>query len=296
MVKRPDRGSTVSAYLELVRPANVTTALADVLAGYGVAGLGDVRALGWLLLATAGLYAGGIVFNDFFDRRIDAIERPERPIPSGRVTPATAAWVGAALLAIGVVAAAQASREAAIIAATIAIAALIYDAWGKHQRLLGPLNMASCRALNLLLGLSAVPPMLAERWPVAFLPLIYIAGVTTLSRGEVRGGSRLTAAISLVAVHGVVVSLMVTSIRTPGSAIGGLVLTLLFAGRVLPAFYRALRNADAQTIRNAVRTGVLSLVLLDAAIGGVYAGAPYGLLILALAPVAWLLARAFAVT
>ena len=72
---------TIRPYLELMRPANVATALADVLAGYAVAGLGNPRALPWLLLSTACLYAGGVVLNDFFDRDVDRLERPERPIP-----------------------------------------------------------------------------------------------------------------------------------------------------------------------------------------------------------------------
>ena len=56
------------AYLELLRPANVTTALADVLAGFAVAGLLNQAALPWLLLATACLYGGGIVLNDEIGR------------------------------------------------------------------------------------------------------------------------------------------------------------------------------------------------------------------------------------
>ena len=72
-------------YLELLRPPNVMTAVADVLAGYAVAGLSNWAALPWLLGATACLYAGGVVLNDFFDRHLDARERPERPLPSGRV-------------------------------------------------------------------------------------------------------------------------------------------------------------------------------------------------------------------
>jgi 4-hydroxybenzoate polyprenyltransferase len=86
------------------------------------------------------------------------------------------------------------------------------------------------------------------------------------------------------------------SLRAGSNLIAGLALTLLLGWRVLPPFWRALRDVSPQTVRHAVRTGVLSLVLLDAAIGGVYAGAPYGLLILAMAPIAWLLARPFAVT
>src|SRR5215213_5958422 len=61
------------AVLQLLRPANVATALADVLAGFALAGLGNRSALPWLLLATAALYAGGIVLNDVFDRELDRI-------------------------------------------------------------------------------------------------------------------------------------------------------------------------------------------------------------------------------
>src|SRR3954463_16812892 len=99
-------------YVELIRPANVATALGDVLAGYTVAGLGNHAALPWLLLSTACLYAGGVVLNDFFDRDLDRIERPERPIPSRRVTAAAAGRLGAGLLAAGIFAAALADRRA----------------------------------------------------------------------------------------------------------------------------------------------------------------------------------------
>src|SRR5688572_14019874 len=100
-------------YFELVRPANVLTAIADVLAGYAVAAaVGSAiegAALAWLMISTACLYAGGVVLNDFFDRDIDAVERPERPIPSGRVAPGVAAAFGGVLLALGVAAAALAT-------------------------------------------------------------------------------------------------------------------------------------------------------------------------------------------
>ena len=43
--------------------------------------------------------------NDFFDAEVDAVERPERPIPSGRISRSTAGCVGWSLLAAGVLAA-----------------------------------------------------------------------------------------------------------------------------------------------------------------------------------------------
>jgi len=53
------------------------TAVADGLAGFAAAGLGNPGALPWLLASTACLYAGGVALNDFFDRELDLIERKE---------------------------------------------------------------------------------------------------------------------------------------------------------------------------------------------------------------------------
>ena len=50
------------------------------------------------------------------------------------------------------------------------------------------MNMGLCRGLNLMLGLSAVADAPAAHWPVAMITLCYIAGITSLSRGEVLGG------------------------------------------------------------------------------------------------------------
>ena len=116
-------------YLELLRPANVATALADVLAGYAVAGLPGPRYLAWLLPATACLYAGGVVLNDVFDRDIDRKERPERPIPSGRVTTKAAATLGAALIGAGVILGSMAGPASGAVAAATAGCILLYDAW-----------------------------------------------------------------------------------------------------------------------------------------------------------------------
>ena len=213
--------SSLRGYIDLVRPANVTTALADVLAGYALAGLRNPRALPWLLAATACLYAGGIVLNDYFDRDLDRVERPERPIPSGRVSAGSAAWLGSLLLTAGVLFAAQATGAAMIVATAIAFSVLLYDSWGKRFSLVAPLNMGLCRALNLLLGAAAVEAAPRQAWPIALIPLAYIAAVTALSRGEVHGGRRQVATVALVSL---------------GAALAGL--AMLVFRSVEPAFRR----------------------------------------------------------
>jgi 4-hydroxybenzoate polyprenyltransferase len=269
------------------------TAVADVLAGYAVAELANPRALPWLISSSACLYAGGVVLNDVFDRRIDAIERPERAIPSGRVSTPRAAALGTALLAGGVAAAAAANGAAGRLALTIAALVVAYDAWGKRSAV-GPVNMGLCRALNLMLGMAAVPAVLAGRWALAAIPFLYITAVTALSRGEVHGGTRGTAGGALVSL--IVVLIALVALGLTARAWPAVLIALAFGWRVVPAFWKAFRTPDAGAVRSAVRTGVLSLVLVDAAIAAAYAGAVYAAIVLATGLAAGLLARLFAVT
>jgi 4-hydroxybenzoate polyprenyltransferase len=289
--------------LQLVRPANVVTALADVLAGAAAAlplapvdGL-DVRSLSRLLLATGCLYAGGVVLNDFFDRDLDRVERPERPIPRGAVRPREAALVGGMLLVIGVAAAVDVNRTAAMIAFGLAALIVGYDAFAKRTPA-GPLWMASCRGANLMLGVAIVPAAVPSRLPLGMLMAAYIGAVTVLSRGEVHGSRRSVAAICTLAMTVVVAALgwLALTARDVQYVVAGAVLTAALAIRVLPAFWRVYRLPEPMAIRRAVQTGILSLILFDAAVAATYGGPPYGLAVVVLILPAQLLARLFAVT
>ncbi len=288
-------------YLQLARPANVVTAWADVMAGFAVTGglIGltvQGGTLAWLVVATSGLYAGGVVFNDVFDAGLDAEERPERPIPSGRISRRAAAVYGALLLVGGIAAAFMASDIAGGLAVLIAIGALVYDAYGKHHPLVGPLNMGLCRGGNLLLGMGAAPLLIVQHWPLALLPICYIAAITAVSRGEVHGGSRQTGVLAVALVLAVIAALGyigIDAVRT--SPLSGL-FPFLFAGMVVPPFIRAARTPDAATVRRAVRAGILGLIPLNAALAALYAGPMAVLAVLVLLPVSIGLARLFAVT
>jgi 4-hydroxybenzoate polyprenyltransferase len=283
-------------YVELMRPANVMTALADVLAGFAIAGLHHAVALPWLLVSTASLYAGGVALNDAFDRDLDRVERPERPIPSGRVSVEGAGVLAAVLLSIGIGAAAQATRTAALIAALIALLVVFYDSVGKRHFITAPITMGLCRALNLLLGVAAVPIVVTLSWPLAIIPLLYIGGVTTLSRGEVHGGRRGPAAFALISLTVAWMVVTAIALRAGERAVAALALAILLGWHLLPAYWRAWKSPSAAVIRAAVKRGVLSLVLLDATIGAAFAGPLYAVGILATGVAAAWLARRFAVS
>ncbi|MBD2080143.1 UbiA-like protein EboC [Leptolyngbya sp. FACHB-17] len=304
------QSASLWAYLQLMRPANILTAWADILLGYAAAGqVSQIQAvlagtisivelvpLGWLLLATTGLYAGAVVFNDVFDAELDAEERPERPIPSGRASRQGATILGSVLLLGGIAAAAQVSLTSALLAIAITIAALLYDSAGKHQDQFGPINMGLCRGGNLLLGISAAPELLSDRWFLALIPIVYIIAVTAISRGEVQGGKRETGIAALVLAGAVISAILLLGFLPVYNLLAAVPFVLLFAGLILPAFIKATQDPSPKTIQNAVKSGVLSLIVMDAAVAAGFAGWLYGAMLVVLLPLSMLLARLFAVT
>ncbi len=303
--------STFKSYLELSRPANVVTAWADILAGAAAAGgaweimEGSMAGyfletplpdLGWLLLATTGLYAGGVVMNDVYDVELDKVERPERAIPSGRVSRQGALVFGAILLLVGIIAAFQVSDTSGWVAFGIAAGAILYDRFSKHHALLGPINMGLCRAGNLLLGVSIVPAMVIPRWYLALIPLVYIGAITAISQGEVHGGTKKLGSLAVGLVIAILLGLLflfADAISVLAIAIGFI---LLFGFLVLPSFLKAAREPSADNIRRAVRAGIMGLIPLNAAIAAGYAGFVPGIIVLLLLPISIGLARLFAVT
>jgi 4-hydroxybenzoate polyprenyltransferase len=279
------------AWLELFRAPNLLTAASDVLAGYAVAGVNGNPVL--LMLASMGIYAGGVAFNDIFDRRLDAIERPERPLPSGRLTTSAACIAASAALICGVCAAISYSLLSGLFAATIGLLAFIYDFAGKHT-LLGPLNMGLCRAFNFLLGISATPSALVTNWHLGLLALVYITGLTFLSRSEVSGASRLAVRIAATTTMLVASGLMATTIIR--RSLTGEILAAWFVAGTFPPFWRCWQNRDATNVRGVIRAGILSLVLLDASIAASYRNPGYGVAILLLGALSLALARVFAAT
>lgn len=299
---KSNQSQSIWAYLQLMRPANITTAWADILMGYAavvtvvVGNNPNFTALGWLILATTGLYGGGVIFNDVCDAKLDAVERPERPIPSGRASLSGAIALGTVWLIIGVLAAAMVSAVSAMLAIAIAIAALIYDKWGKHQTFLGPVNMGMCRGGNLLLGISAVSGAVSDRWYLALIPIVYIAAITAISQGEVHGGKKITGVIAIALLITVIGSVVSLNVLSSYSFFIALPFLSLFTALVLPPFIRAAIDPSPQLIQTAVKAGVLSLIVLDAAIAAGFNGWIYGSLLLALLPLSRFLARMFAVT
>lgn len=294
-------------FLRLMRPANIITAVADILAGVAIAGYvandGSVyewQPVGLLILSTIGLYGGGVVLNDVFDAELDSRERPERPIPSGLITKNGAALFGTVLLLAGIAAAAGVHTAgflscSAIISVAIAIGAVVYDKWMKHSGFLGPLNMGVCRGLNLLLGMSILPAALTQYGYIAIMPVIYIAAITMISRGEVHGGKKSTL-YGAALLYATVITGIVTIAVINDHIVYAIAFVLLLGAMIFPPLQKAIRNPAGPLIGKAVKSGVLALIAMNAAWAAAFGAVYFALLIVLLLPVSILLAKLFAVT
>lgn len=301
---------TLFAYLQLMRPANILTAIADILAGFAISGsvaeifntgngwfyIPDFKNLLWLIVSTIGLYGGGVVMNDFFDAELDKTERPERPIPSGRASKMGAGILGISLLILGIAAAARVSVISGAIAIAVACLAVLYDAWGKHQNFFGPLNMGLCRGGNLLLGISVVTASLAERWFIAIIPVVYIAAITMVSRGEVHGKNSRSLNMARLLYAAVILMIVLLGVLPDFYLRSSLVFLVFFGGMIYMPLRQAIFTGSPKDIGKAVKFGVLGLILMDAALAAGFLGWDYALLMVCLLPISIRVAKLFAVT
>lgn len=252
-------------YLELVRAPAVLTVLGDTLAGGSAAGhtLSGRRII--LPLASACLYAGGMALNDYADRGTDSRERPERPIPSGRISAGNALTAAAALTVAGLgLSAAGGGRRAFAVGLPLAAAIWTYDLLAKHQAVSGALTMGTCRALDVLMG--AGSGHLRPALGAAGIMGVHTAAVTLLSRGEVEGTTTATAS-GVAACTGLLAgAVLAGSAGSRNQGLAVLAATAAYTARCAPAQVRAARSPVARNALEATKAGIRAMVPLQAAL------------------------------
>lgn len=287
-----------------MRPANCVTAVADVLAGVAISGYIAENSLFTfvffkpillLSIATVGLYGGGVVFNDVFDADLDAIERPERPIPSGLIKKIEAKILGIFLLSLGCITALTVSFTAAYIAVLIVASSLLYDKWGKHQNFIGPINMGLCRGLNLLLGISILPAMVLPYRGLALVPIIYIAAITMISRGEVHGGKKTTLYFAAF-LYSMVMGCILYFAWLQATLLFTVAFIVAFGIMIFHPLVKAIKEPVGRNIGKAVKAGVLALIFMNAAWAAAFGQLYLALFIILLLPLSIKLGKMFAVT
>jgi 4-hydroxybenzoate polyprenyltransferase len=311
-------GSRLLAWLQLFRAPNVFTAMADVAMGYFfVAGdASPPETLALLVLASSLLYTAGMVLNDVYDFDIDAKERPQRPLPSGRIALSIARRLGYALLIVGAAAgwaAGYMSGEAdlpwrsGVVATLLAGCVVLYDA-GVKRTFAGPLVMGGCRFLNVLLGMSAAPHISPEYallagYDAAQLLVaggigIYIVGVTWFARTEAdaKSSSLVLITATLVMLAGVAflaifpfaesapplqMKPMRVGVELTSQSVWAVLLALI-AFPIIGRCLAAVSDPIPLRVQTAVKRAILSLILFDGAVTLAVAGPMWAIAVLAL--------------
>lgn len=258
----------------------------------GVVSSGEPLAPRWPFLLAGVLLTGPLVcgtsqaVNDWFDRHVDAINQPDRPIPSGRIAGAWGLWIALAGTAASLAVAAATGPW--VLGATCLGLAL---AWAysapplrlKVSGIWGPGAVAlSYEGLTWFTGASvmagALPP-----YPVLVVLALYAAGafgIMTLNDFKAVEGDRATGVRSLPAVLGVDAAariacvtmavpqmfVVLALVKWDHRAAAGVVAALV-AGQFL-LMRRLLRDPLANTPwYNATGTSLYVLGMLAAALG-----------------------------
>jgi UbiA prenyltransferase family len=138
---------SLSTLLRLGRISNVPTVWTNVLAGSIIAGgAGHSDRVALIAIAMTAFYVGGMYLNDFFDRAIDARDRPGRPIDAGEIRASSVMLIGFGLLAVGIALMIAFGLGAILCGLLLAGVIVLYDVWHKGNRL-SPVVMGLCRAL-----------------------------------------------------------------------------------------------------------------------------------------------------
>jgi heme O synthase-like polyprenyltransferase len=262
------RPSLATILLRLGRVSNLPTVSTNVLAGAVLGGgTASVRSLVVVAIAMSAFYVGGMFLNDAFDREIDAVERPERPIPAGHISAGAVFAIGFGLLGVGLGLLALAGSGVGAVGSGVllGVAIVLYDVWHKKNPL-SPILMGLCRVLVYATAALATGGGLSGSvGPGALVLLSYLIGLTYLAKQE-----NLTEVKNVWPLAFLAAPVVYPLVRGAFSPLV-LVLVLLVAVWALRAV-RLLRERAKGAIPKAVAALIAGISLVDAVLVAAHGG------------------------
>ena len=146
----------IKNYLTLIRFPNLFTLPSNIFAGYVSTHTHnpvEIHTISLVILVSLCLYAVGVIFNDIADRKIDRKERPDRPIPSGKIGERNAIILALLLIVISIAVSYSISAITFTAVIVLIIIIFLYDFVLKNSPL-GSVAMGATRLLNIILGAS----------------------------------------------------------------------------------------------------------------------------------------------
>ena len=202
-------------FLELMRPFNCLMAGFAAIIGLLMAGGRDAQPAVLIFLAVFLVTGAGNAVNDYYDREIDAVNRPDRPVPSLRVTPKQALMWSYALFAAGCILAGLLNWFCFVIAVANSALLYLYARNLKTTLLMGNICVAYLTGSTFLFG-GAVHGYAGM---TAVLIPFWLSSLATMSReimkdvedmeGDSRAGARTLPIVAGEKLSGVVAAIFV---------------------------------------------------------------------------------------
>jgi geranylgeranylglycerol-phosphate geranylgeranyltransferase len=203
----------MNPYFEIIRPVNGIMAAVAVWIGTIVAGAGfapsDLAMLG--MVAVFLISSAGMILNDIFDINIDKVNRPERPLPSGRMTKKSAYTFAAFLFIIGNVLSFLINSNVFIIAIFASVILVAYAARLKKIIMVGHIGISLLVALTFVYGGFIIGNYIATI-PLALLAFLSNTGREVYKSIEDVLGDKKMGVETLAAKYGVFKAKMIASI------------------------------------------------------------------------------------
>lgn len=153
---------SLAGYFTLIRPLNAAAAGLATIIAYLIATGTLIPQVLLLFLVVTLVTAAGNVINDYFDIGIDRVNRPDRPIPSGQVSPGSARAYAGVLFLAGILICLFTNELCITIAIINSLLLVAYAAWLKRTPLLGNIAVSYLAGSMFLFGgaLSGMPGLL----------------------------------------------------------------------------------------------------------------------------------------
>jgi geranylgeranylglycerol-phosphate geranylgeranyltransferase len=267
-------------YLKLMRPINgVMASVAAVIGLLITLRLSldvDVVKVVILLASTFLFSSSSMVMNDYFDREVDAVNQPQRPIPSGEVRPRNALAFSITLMVIGLALSSLISLEALAIAVLACVTFTAYNKGLKKYGLIGNACVSLCVALTFVYGASTAGGI--EGIVLLFSGMAFLAN---MSREVIKGiadveGDKIRDVKTLAISHGpriaaeVAYAFMVSAVALSFAPLGLGYVNWLYLPIVLVADVGLLASAlialSSPTPEGAVKSKKLMLIFMGLAL------------------------------
>lgn len=253
---------------ELPAAAGICVIIGQVLAADKFPPL-RVGLLGFL--TAFALSSAALILNDLFDYQVDQINHPQRPLPSGAVTPADVVWLTVLTTLLGLGAAAALGTGVLLVSLVFWVIGFLYNWRFKETGLPGNLMVSASVGVTYILGaMTVADPWNRVVWIFALMAFFIdlgeeIAGDAMDIEGDQQRGSRTIAlrkgrafAVRVaVALWGLVVALSLVPLLLGWLGTAYAAAVLVIDAALIFFSNRLLRSRDPQAGRRAMRGAYL---------------------------------------